>query len=170
MVYDLGIAYRAKYWLYCIGNNNGNAGILQSLRQVGPPTANTGTERTSYASLNQYKTEGGSFLNHISMSWEHVKKKKLKTQPSADKVMCTFFWDKKGVILLDFLEPKQAINSERHIRPLTKLNIQSGQRKRQLFSCNTIMQGSTAVQRPWSTLPILAALSYHAVQSQFGDF
>ena len=120
--------------------------------------------------LNQYRAEGGSFLNHISMSWEHVKKKKLKTQPSADKVMCTFFWDKKEVILLDFLEPKQAINSERHIRPLTKLNIQSGQRKRQLFSCNTIMQGSTAVQRPWSTLPILAALSYHAVQSQFGDF
>ena len=28
--------------------------------------------------------------------------KKLKTQPSAGKVMATVFWDAKGVIMLDF--------------------------------------------------------------------
>jgi hypothetical protein len=30
-------------------------------------------------------------------------KKKFKTQPSAGKVMCTIFWDRKHVILLDFM-------------------------------------------------------------------
>jgi len=35
--------------------------------------------------------------------------------------MCTVFWDKKGVILLDFLEPGQTMNSDRYIAMLTKL-------------------------------------------------
>ena len=81
--------------------------------------------------LNQYWAESDSFLNCIitsdetcshhyelesksqSMEWEKKKKKKkkkFKTQPSAGKVMCTVFWDSKGVILLDFLEPRQTIN------------------------------------------------------------
>ena len=82
--------------------------------------------------LNQYESEGDSFLDRIitgdetwchhyepeskrqSMEWRHVNspsKKKFKTLPSAVKVMCTVFWDRKGVILLDFLEPRQTINS-----------------------------------------------------------
>ena len=32
--------------------------------------------------------------------------KKLKTQPSAGKVIATVFWDAKGVIMLDFLPRK----------------------------------------------------------------
>ena len=35
--------------------------------------------------------------------------------------MCTVFWDRKGVILLDFLEPRQTITSDRYITTLTKL-------------------------------------------------
>ena len=41
--------------------------------------------------------------------------------PSAGKVMCTVFWDRNGVILLDFLEPGQTINSDLYITTLTKL-------------------------------------------------
>jgi len=37
-----------------------------------------------------------------------------------------------------------------------------GQRRRQPSSCNTIMPGPMWVWRWWSTLPILAGLSYHA--------
>jgi len=83
--------------------------------------------------LNQYEGEGDSFLDCIitddetwchhyepeskqqSMEWRHVNspsKKKFKTLPSAGKVMCTVFWDRKGVILLDFLKPEQTINSD----------------------------------------------------------
>jgi hypothetical protein len=45
------------------------------------------------------------------------------TLPSAGKVICTAFWDRKGVIVLDFLEPRQTINSDRYIGTLTKLKV-----------------------------------------------
>jgi len=48
-------------------------------------------------------------------------KKKFKTQPSMGKLICTDFWDRKGVILLDFLEPRQTINSDFYSAVLTKL-------------------------------------------------
>ena len=37
--------------------------------------------------------------------------KKLKTQPSAGKVMATVFWDAKCVIMLDFLSKRSTITS-----------------------------------------------------------
>jgi histone-lysine N-methyltransferase SETMAR len=95
--------------------------------------------------LNNYEAEGDSFLDRIitgdemwcyhyepeskwqSMEWQHANspsEKKFKTQPPAGKVICTVFLDRKGVILLDFLEPKQTINSDRYIATLTKLKAQ----------------------------------------------
>jgi transposase-like protein len=59
------------------------------------------------------------------MEWQHVNspsKKKFKMLPSAGKVMCTVFWDRKGMFLPDFLEPRQTINSDHYIATLTKLN------------------------------------------------
>ena len=44
--------------------------------------------------------------------------------PSAGKVMCTVFWDRKEVILLDFFQPRQTINSDHYIATLTKLKAQ----------------------------------------------
>jgi len=41
-----------------------------------------------------------------------ILKKKFKTQPSAGKVICSAFWDRKVVILLDFQEPGQTISSD----------------------------------------------------------
>jgi len=35
--------YGAEYRLQCVGNDGGNVGISQSLRQVGPTNAHTGT-------------------------------------------------------------------------------------------------------------------------------
>jgi len=48
-------------------------------------------------------------------------KEKFKALPSAGKVMCTVFWDRKGLILLDFLGPGQTINSDCYITTLPKL-------------------------------------------------
>jgi len=48
-------------------------------------------------------------------------KGKFKTLLSVGKVMCIVFWNRKGVILLDLLEPGQTINSDRNIATLTKL-------------------------------------------------
>jgi hypothetical protein len=58
------------------------------------------------------------------MKWQHANsplKKKFKMQPLAGKAMCTAFWDRKDMILLDFLEPGQTINSDHYIATLTKL-------------------------------------------------
>jgi histone-lysine N-methyltransferase SETMAR len=95
--------------------------------------------------LNQYKAEGDSFLDHIitgdetwchyyepeskqqSMEWRHVNspsKKQYKMLPSVGKLMCTVFWERKGVILLGFLEPGQTVNSDYYIVTLTKLKAQ----------------------------------------------
>ena len=92
--------------------------------------------------MNQYKAEGDSFQDCIitsgkmwchhynsqskwqSIQWAQVNspsKKKLKTQPSAGKVMYAAFGDRKGVIPLDFLKYRQAINSDHCIAMLTKL-------------------------------------------------
>ena len=91
--------------------------------------------------LNPYEAEGDSFLDRIitgdetwchhyepeskrqSMSWRHVNSSaKKKFQTSAGKETCTVYWDRKGVIILDFLEPRQTINSDFYITTLTKLN------------------------------------------------
>ena len=52
------------------------------------------------------------------MEWGHVNvtlNKKFMTQTSTGKEMCTAFWDKKGVILLDFLEHGHTISSNCYI-------------------------------------------------------
>ena len=47
------------------------------------------------------------------MQWQYLNSpssKMFKMQPSAGKVMCTIFWDRKGAILLDLPEPRSTIN------------------------------------------------------------
>jgi len=51
------------------------------------------------------------------MTCEFPIEEQFKTQPSADKVMCTLFWDGKEVIIPDFPE----LNSNHCIMMLTKL-------------------------------------------------
>jgi hypothetical protein len=46
-------------------------------------------------------------LKWQSMEWRHKDwptEKKFKAQPSSGKIMCSIFWDKIGVILVDILE------------------------------------------------------------------
>ena len=88
-----------------------------------------------------------------------------KTQPSAGKVMCVVFWDRKEVILLDFLELEQTINSECYTAMLTKLKAQTYgvrlEKKTTLLLQHNIARPHTSVWRLWSRLPMLAGLSYH---------
>jgi len=75
-------------------------------------------------------------------------KKKFKMLPSAGKVMCIVFWDRKGVILLNFLEPGQTINSDCYIVTLTKLKARISRvrpEKKTTFSCKMIMPGPIPV-------------------------
>jgi len=87
---------------------------------------------------------------------------KLKTQPSAGKVRCTVIWDRKGMILLDFLEFRQTIKSDCYMLTLTKpeaLASRVRMEKKRTF----LLQHDNPMPagRLWSTLPILDGLSYH---------
>ena len=58
--------------------------------------------------------------------------------------MCTVFWDKKGVILLDALEHGQTTNSDHYITVMAELKAQTarvGPEKTTIFFCNTIKSG-----------------------------
>ena len=47
--------------------------------------------------------------------------KEFKTQPSADKVMATVFWDAEGVIMLDFLPKRSTITGVYYANLLDQL-------------------------------------------------
>jgi len=107
---------------------------------------------TYHDQLNQHGAEGDSSLNHIITSDEtlchhcelaskqqseerqHLNspwKKKLPQQPSAGKVMCTAWWDRKGATLLASPQSEQTINSEHCTAMLTKLKAQTSRQARE---------------------------------------
>jgi len=47
--YNQETVYGYEYWIQCFWNDDGNVGISQSLHQLGPMSAHTGTEKTLYA-------------------------------------------------------------------------------------------------------------------------
>ena len=64
------------------------------------------------------------------------------------KVMCTVFWDRKGVILLDFLEPRPTISSDNYIVMLAQLKAQTSRvcpDKKATFLLNAVMPGPIPV-------------------------
>jgi len=92
--------------------------------------------------LDQYEAEGEEFLDSIvtgdetwchyfipetkekSRQWRHSTLptvKKFKQTPSAGKIMATVFWDRHGVLLIDFLPRGATINADRYCETLTKL-------------------------------------------------
>ena len=54
--YKHGTVYRAEYWLWFMGNEGGNIGILQSLHQVDPRSVHTGTENATSKFLRSFWT------------------------------------------------------------------------------------------------------------------
>jgi len=89
---------------------------------------------------------------------------KKMIQYSAGEVMSTVFWHRKWVILLDFLEPKQTLNSAGYITTLTKLKAQTA-RVRPEEKTTFLLQHKNAGPNPslkivehtvslgWSVLP-----------------
>jgi hypothetical protein len=72
--------------------------------------------------LTRYSEQGDDFLSRIvtkqqSMEWRHTSspiKKKFKQTISTCKIMCTVFWDRKGVLLVEFLPQGSTIAT--HLR------------------------------------------------------
>lgn len=72
-----------------------------------------------------------------SMEWRHStspKKVKFKQTISARKIMCTVFWDRKGVLLVEFLPRGDTINSTRYCETLKKLRRAIQNKRRGMLS------------------------------------
>jgi hypothetical protein len=70
--------------------------------------------------VHHYKPES----KQQSMEWRHKNsptKKSSQDRTSTGKVMCLVFWDRKGVILVGFLEQDLTINAARYVETLKKL-------------------------------------------------
>ena len=58
------------------------------------------------------------------MTWKHPSSpvaKKFKVMRSAKKIMGTVFWDNRGVLLFETLQPGETINAARYCQTLDKL-------------------------------------------------
>lgn len=105
--------------------------------------------------LTRYNDEGEEFLNQIvtgdetwirhltpeskqqSMEWRHTsspKKHKFKTTFSAQKILCTVFWDTKGVLLVEYCPRGQTINAERYRVTLRNLRRAIQNKRRGMLS------------------------------------
>jgi len=92
--------------------------------------------------LMRYHKEGDDMLSHIvtgdetwvshitpeskqqSLFWKHTgspKRKKFKQTISTRKIMCIVFWDRQGVLLVEFLPQGATINCAVYCETLKKL-------------------------------------------------
>jgi len=71
--------------------------------------------------IDHFVTGDETWVSHItpeskqqSLHWKHTgspKRKKFKQTISTRKIMCTVFWDRQGVLLVEFLSQSTTINS-----------------------------------------------------------
>ena len=91
----------------------------------------------------------GSFstvlYDHLGMSRQWVgpwspRPKKLKTQPSAGKVMATVFWDAKGIIMLDFLPKRSTVTGVYYANLLDQLRTVIREKRQGKLSIGVLLQ------------------------------
>ena len=119
--------------------------------------------------LMLYNKERDSVLSHIvtgdetwvsriipeskqqSLHWKHTgwpKRKKFKQTFSTRKIMCTVFWDRQGVLLVEFLPQGTTINSAVYCETLKKLRRAIQNKSRGMLSSTILMLHDNA--RPHS--------------------
>ena len=105
----------------------------KSSRRVHGHTANAGGDFLGYdvTFLDSIVTGDETLSHHCtpetkqdSMTWKHPSSpvaKKFKVMRSAKKIMGTVFWDSRGVLLFETLQPGETINAARYCQTLDKL-------------------------------------------------
>jgi histone-lysine N-methyltransferase SETMAR len=110
--------------------------------------------------LTQYSEQGDKFLSHIitgdetwvshmtpaskqqSMEWEHTSsptKTKIKQAISTRKIMCTVFWDRHRVSLVEFLHRGSTLNREVYCETLKKLRRAIQNKRRGLLTHGVVL-------------------------------
>ena len=112
-------------------------------------------KESAMAFLKQYRKEGDQMLSQIvtgdetwishstpeskeqSKQWKHSDSpapKKFKQTASTKKIMCTVFWDRHGVLLVEFLPNGQTVNSDKYCSTLTNLRRAIQNKRRGMLS------------------------------------
>jgi len=94
-----------------------------------------------------------------SCEWRHSsspKPRKFKRTESAGKVMATAFWDRKGVLLVDFMAHGTTINADRYCETLKKLRQAIQNRRRGMLTKGVYLLHDNA--RPHVARQIFALL------------
>ena len=129
------------------------------------------------ALLKRFRSKEDGFLSRlvtVDESWFHYyepenkaqsrqwvgpgspRPKKLKTQPSAGKVMATVFWDAQGLIMLDFLAKKSTITGAYYANLLDQLRTTIRKKRRGKLSKGILhqmaMRESTLAKLQWMLL------------------
>jgi len=110
--------------------------------------------------LMLYHKEGDGMLSHIvtgdetwvshitpeskqqSLHWKHTgspKRKNFKQTFSTRKIMCTVFWDRQGVLLVEFLPQGTTINSAVYCETLKKLRHAIQNKRRGMLSATILL-------------------------------
>jgi histone-lysine N-methyltransferase SETMAR len=132
--------------------------------------------------LERYHRDGDKFLDHIvtgdgtwvshftpeskrqSLEWLHPrspsKPTKFKQTLSTRKIMATVFWDRKGVLLVEFMPQDTTINAESYCATLRRLRYAIENRRRSLLSSGVMLLHDNAVPH--------AAARTQAMLQEFG--
>jgi len=63
----------------------------------------------------------GVFATLLNPSNSSPRTKKFKTSISVEKFMASVFWDRKGILLVDFMPPGATVNAAAYYDTLTRL-------------------------------------------------
>ncbi|GFW36862.1 histone-lysine N-methyltransferase SETMAR [Trichonephila clavipes] len=86
-----------------------------------------------------------------SMYWWHSGspvRTKLKQTLSVRKVMCTVFWDRKGILLIDFLPRVETVNINRYCETLRKLRRAIQNKRRGIHNAGVLLLCDNARPHP----------------------
>jgi len=99
-----------------------------------------------------------------SMEWRHSdspRPQKIRMQKSARKVLASIFWDRDGILLIDYLPKGQTINAEYYSFLLVQLkDILKEKRRRKVTKGVLFLHDNAPAQRALATQKKLAYLGF----------
>ena len=134
--------------------------------------------------LTRCSEESNTFLSHVvtgaetwvsyatpeskqqSMEWRHTSsptKTKFKQTPSTRKIMCTVFWDGKGVLLVEFLPQGSTFNAGVSCDTLKKLRRTIQNKRRGMLSRGVVMIHDNALAHTAAATQNLIAFDWEQV-------
>ncbi|GFQ92303.1 uncharacterized protein TNCT_390711 [Trichonephila clavata] len=99
--------------------------------------------------LDRIVTDDETWVSHFSpetkqqsMHWRHSGspvRTKFKQRLSVWKVMCKLFWDRKGILLIDFLPRGEAVKADRYCETLWKLRRAIQNKRRGMLTASIVL-------------------------------